>query len=302
MFSFPPPIRIARAFWRSCVNLVDDGGVVIASNVAMSLLLSLFPFLMFIASLVRLYGDQEIADATVDLVLGHWPADSAKPIAEQVGVLLAESPTEFFSISTLIVLILATNGIENARDGLNRAYKVREKRPFWWRRFQATLFVLVGAIGLIAVAFILVGTPLVWRFFETRLSWLDEFVFTFTIAQYGLAVVLLWAILLAFHKLLPDLKGHRRQMRWGIGLSIVAIIAGSKLFGFYLSTIANYTALYAGLAGMMIAIVYLYCLSTLLLWGAEFNTAYNELRDAEKADFEQKVSHNPKKVSHNKKT
>lgn len=258
--------------------------MVVASNVAMSLLLSLFPFLMFIVSLVRLYGDQEIADAAVNLVLGHWPANSARPIAEQVGVLLSESPTEFFSFSTLVVLILATNGIENARDGLNRAYKVREKRSFLWRRIQATVFVLGGAVGLIAVAFILVGTPLVWRFFETRLSWLDEFVFAFTIGQYGLAVILLWGILLAFHKLLPDMKGHKRQMRWGIGLTIIGILAGSKLFGLYLSTIANYTALYAGLAGMMIAIVYLYCLSALLLWGAEFNTAYNDLRDAEKTD------------------
>lgn len=281
----PPLHRIARAFWQSCVKLVDDGGVVIASNVAMSLLLSLFPFLMLIASMVRLYGDQEIAQAVVDLVLGHWPADSAKPIADQVAVLLSQSPTEFFSFSTLVVLVLATNGVENARDGLNRAYKVRETRSFFWRRAQATAFVVVGAIGLIAVAFILVGTPFLWRFLETRLSWLDEFVFSFTIAQYALAVFLLWAILLAMHKLLPDLKHHKRQMRWGIALTIVGILAGSKLFAWYLSTIANYTALYAGLAGMMIAIVYLYCLSTLILWGAEFNTAYTEMREAEKADL-----------------
>lgn len=281
----PPIRRIGRAFWQSCVKLVEDGGVVIASNVALSLLLSLFPFLMLIASLVRLYGEPEIAEAVVELVLGHWPADSAKPIADQIAILLSQSPTEFFSFSTLVVLVLATNGVENLRDGLNRAYKVRETRSFVYRRIEATLFIIVGAIGLIFVAFVLVGTPFAWRFLETRLSWLDQFVFSFTIAQYALAVFLLWAILLALHKLLPDLRHHKRQMRWGIGLTIIGIIAGSKLFALYLSTIANYTALYAGLAGMMIAIVYLYCLSTLILWGAEFNTAFTEMRDAEKAEL-----------------
>ena len=105
----PSLSRLARAFWLSCVKLVDDGGVVIASNVALSLLLSIFPFLMLIASLVRLYGSPELAQQVVDLVLGHWPADSAKPIADQVAILLAQSPTEFFSFSTLIVLILAAN-------------------------------------------------------------------------------------------------------------------------------------------------------------------------------------------------
>lgn len=273
--------RILSAFWNSIVKLTYDGGLAIASNVALSLLLSLFPFLMLIAALVRLYGDPTLAGEVVELVLGHWPGDSAKPIADQVAILLAQSPTEFFSFSTLIVLILATNGVENARDGLNRAYKVQETRSFFWRRLQATLFVLGGALGLIAVAFVLVGTPFIWAFLATRLPVLAEQGWTFTLVQYGLAIVLLWLILLAFHKWLPDMKRSRRQMRWGILLTIVAIIVGSKLFALYLQTMANYTALYAGLASMMIAIVYLYCISVLILWGAEFNTAFNELRDGE---------------------
>ncbi len=270
---------ILRAFWNSIVKLTYDGGLAIASNVALSLLLSLFPFLMLIAALVRLYGDPSLAGEVVELVLGHWPGDSAKPIADQVAILLAQSPTEFFSLSTLIVLILATNGVENARDGLNRAYKVKETRSFFWRRLQATLFVLGGALGLIAVAFVLVGTPFIWTFLAERLPVLAGQGWTFTLVQYGLAIVLLWLILLAFHKWLPDMKRSRRQMRWGIVLTIVAIIMGSQLFALYLQTMANYTALYAGLASMMIAIVYLYCISVLILWGAEFNTAFNELRD-----------------------
>ena len=168
---------------------------------------------------------------------------------------------------------------------MNRAYKVPETRGFFWRRFEAALFVLVGSVGLIAVAFILVGTPFVWRFLLTGLPWVDDFAYTVTLAQYGVATFLLWVILLALHKILPDLKEQRRQMRWGIFLTLIGIIVGSKLFAFYLSSIANYTALYAGLAGMMIAIVYLYCFSVLILWGAEFNTAITELRDEEKAEL-----------------
>ncbi|MEL6750744.1 MAG: YihY/virulence factor BrkB family protein [Pseudomonadota bacterium] len=280
----PPAVRIAKAFWVACVKLVYDGGVVIASNVAMSLLLSIFPFLMLIASLMRYYGSPEIAEMVVDLVLGHWPADSAKPIADQISVLLAQSPTEFFSFSTLVVLALATNGIENLRDGLNRAYKVRETRSFLWRRVEAVVFVAVGAIGLIASALLLVAAPGVWDFLQSRIEFLVPYRVAFQFGQYGLAVVMLWAILLALHKLLPDMKGEKRNMRWGIALTILGIFAGSKLFAFYLSTFANYTALYAGLAGMMIAIVYLYCLSVLLLFGAEFNTAFTDLRNAEKAE------------------
>lgn len=280
----PPVVRICKAAWVASVKLVYDGGVVIASNVAMSLLLSIFPFLMLIASLMRYYGSPEVAQLVVELLLGHWPENSAKPIEEQINVLLAQSPSEFFSFSTIVVLALATNGIESLRDGLNRAYRVRETRSFLRRRAEAVVFVLVGAMGLIGTGFLLIAAPAFWSFLEARIDFLIPYRVAFQTGQYALAVFMLLAVLLAFHKLLPDMKGEKRNMRWGIALTVVGIFAGSKLFGFYLSTFANYTALYAGLAGMMVAIVYLYCLSVLLLFGAEFNTVFTEMRKTEKAD------------------
>ncbi|MEP5181624.1 MAG: YihY/virulence factor BrkB family protein [Rhizobiaceae bacterium] len=270
------------SFYRATVKLIDDGGLAIASNVALSLLLSLFPFLMLIASLVRLYGDPSMAEQIVFLMLGSWPGDSAAAITEQVRVLLSENPGEFFSISTLVALVLATNGIESARDGLNRAYKVTERRSFLWRRLQGVIFVLLGAVALIASNIVLVGAPFVWNLMVTRLEWLQEFSLLFGLLQYGLPLVLLGASLFAFHRILPDMKGRRRSMVWGILLTLVGIAAGSNLFGLYLQYIANYTALYAGLAGVMVAIVYLYGLSVLLLFGAEFNTALVEVGEEAK--------------------
>ncbi|MEP1208350.1 MAG: YihY/virulence factor BrkB family protein [Rhizobiaceae bacterium] len=273
---------VLTSFYRATVKLIDDGGLAIASNVALSLLLSLFPFLMLIASLVRLYGDPSMAEQIVFLMLGSWPGDSAAAITEQVRVLLSENPGEFFSISTLVALVLATNGIESARDGLNRAYKVTERRSFLWRRLQGVIFVLLGAVALIASNIVLVGAPFVWNLMVTRLEWLQEFSLLFGLLQYGLPLVLLGASLFAFHRILPDMKGRRRSMVWGILLTLVGIAAGSNLFGLYLQYIANYTALYAGLAGVMVAIVYLYGLSVLLLFGAEFNTALVEVGEEAK--------------------
>ena len=77
---------IFLSFYRATVKLVDDGGLAIASNVALSLLLALFPFLMLIASLVRLYGDPSMAQQIVVLILGSWPGDSADAIIGHAGI------------------------------------------------------------------------------------------------------------------------------------------------------------------------------------------------------------------------
>ena len=141
---------------------------------------------------------------------------------------------------------------------------------------------LLGAVALIASNIILVGAPFVWSFLLARLDWLSEFSVMFRLIQFGLPLALLWATLYAFHRFLPDLKGHRRALASGILITLVGIALGSNLFGLYLQYIANYTAVYAGLAGIMVAIVYLYGLSILLLFGAEFNTALVEVREETK--------------------
>ena len=264
--------------WNAINRLTNDGGLANAGNIALSLLLSLFPFMLLIATLANIWGDPKLLESVLQLVFSHWPAGSAGPIAEQVKVVLGQASGKLFSFSTLIALVLATNGVESARDGLNRAYKLTENRNFAWRRLQGSLFVLIGAIGLMVAAFILVGTPLVWSFLVSKFDTLQQFSFTVGLIQYGLAAGILILILFCFHYFLPAGKHHFGDLVWGITVTILGIFIGSKLFAFYLQTFANYTALYAGLGGVMIAIVYLYCLSVLILFGAEFNASLSEYK------------------------
>jgi len=271
-------LGILTIFWNAINRLTNDGGLANAGNIALSLLLSLFPFMLLIATLANIWGDPKLLESVLQLVFSHWPAGSAGPIAEQVKVVLGQASGKLFSFSTLIALVLATNGVESARDGLNRAYKLTENRNFAWRRLQGCLFVIIGAIGLMVAAFILVGTPLVWSFLVSKFETLQQFSFTVGLVQYGLAAGILILILFCFHYFLPAGKHHFGDLVWGITITILGIFIGSKLFAFYLQTFANYTALYAGLGGVMIAIVYLYCLSALILFGAEFNASLSEYK------------------------
>jgi membrane protein len=65
----------------------------------------------------------------------------------------------------------------------------------------------------------------------------------------------------------------------GIVLCIVLWWAVSRGFGLYLSSFATYSVTYAGLAGIMSTLVYLYLMSAIFVLGAEFN---GQLMDARK--------------------
>ncbi len=265
-------------FWKAIESLVYDGGLANAGNLALSLLLSLFPFMILLAAILNFWGEPELLAQILTLVFDHWPAGSAQPIAEQMKVVLEQARGQLLTIGNLIALVLATNGIESARDGLNRAYGFTETRNYLWRRVQGTGFIVGAVVALIVSAIILVGTPVAWQFLVTRLDWLAAFGFSVGLVQYGVAFFLLWFALFSFHYFLPDGGLKFGDVIWGILVSIAGIIIGSAGFAYYLKNFANYTNLYAGLAGVMIAIVYLYYLSVLILFGAEFNAALRKWR------------------------
>ena len=269
-------MAVVIIFWRAIEKFIEDGGPAIASHLALSLLLSLFPFLILTATVIGVWGDEALVEQVIHLIFDNWPAETAKPLADQVTAVIRQSQGDVFSLSSVVALYLASNGVEAAREGLNLAYKVKETRHWAWRRVQGFVFVIVGASALIGAALALVAAPFGWAFAVSRFPALAEFSFSFAVLRYGLALSLLTLALFAFHRFLPATHLPFRRMVWGVAFTVFAIIVGSSLFGTYLKEIANYSALYAGLAGTMVTIIYLYVLSLLIVFGGDLNTAIAE--------------------------
>jgi len=151
--------RIAiDAVWR----FNDDDGWAIASHIALSALMSLFPFLIVVTALAAFFGSKELADETARLMLEAWPKEVAEPIAGEIRDVLTNLRTDVLTFGVLAAVYFSTSGIDSLRIGLNRAYGVKEPRPWWWLRLESIGYVLVGAGALLAFSFLIVLWPLLW--------------------------------------------------------------------------------------------------------------------------------------------
>ncbi len=81
------------------------------------------------------------------------------------------------------------------------------------------------------------------------------------------------------HVWLPAGRPHWRQLWPGIIGTLIAWIVSAWIFAIYLGGFANYAATYAGLAGVVTAIFFLYVVAALMIFGAEFNAALGRLRE-----------------------
>src|SRR3954453_20662495 len=254
--------------------LADDGGAT-ASHIALSTLMALFPFLIVLTSLAGFFGSKELADQAASLLLQTWPKQVADSLSSEVHDVLTTTRSDILTIGAALALYFASNGVEALRVALNRAYAVAEPRRWYWLRLESIGYTLVAAVTALAMAFLIVLGPLIIEAVRRHIPVVIETnEKLLNLARYGITVTALIVALIILHTWLP--AGRRRflQILPGIVFTFIASIVSGTVFGQYLARFANnYVTMYAGLASVVIALVFLYFLAAIFVYGGELNAA-----------------------------
>jgi membrane protein len=273
-------VAIKRVLYDALGHFNTDDGWAMASHLAITALMALFPFLIFATTLASFLGAQAFADTAVHLVFDTWPSQIAKPIAREVLNVLTVQRTDLLTYGVVLAAFFASNGIEALRTSLNRAYRVVETRGIIYRRAQSLLFVLIATAGFLAISVLLVLAPLLARLAESQFEWIKPYIGTFTLWRYVIASTVIVGGLFAVHFWLPAGKRRLVSIVPGILFTLVGWLIGSTMFGTYIDHFSSYVTTYAGLASIMIAIVFLYIISAIFILGGEFNAAISRYLEA----------------------
>ncbi len=255
-------------------RFIAHDGWAIASHLALSILMSLFPFLLVLTALAGLFGSADLADEAARLLLEAWPREVAGPIAGEIRNVLTGFRRDVLLAGAALALYFASSGVEALRIGLNRAYETYEWRSWWITRLESMGFVVAGALALIAFAFLIVLFPIIWRGLLSLAPWLEPMGATVSLVRLALASSIVAVALFIAHRLLPAGQVPWRLMWPGLLFTLVFWLVGGLIFGAYLDSFSSaYVTTYAGLATAMIALVFLYLLAAIFLLGAELNGA-----------------------------
>jgi membrane protein len=244
----------------------------IASHIALSVLMSLFPFLILVTALASLAGSGSLADEAADIILEAWPREIAEPIAQEVHTILTVRRSGVLTVGAVLAVYFASSGVESLRVGLNRAYGLRETRPWWFTRLESIVFVLGGAFVMLAFAVLVVFGPLVWRGIVHWIPALARFSDIVDFLRVGVATILIIVALLLAHKFIPAGRRNFASVLPGVTITLFLWILGGIGFGWYLDHYPGaYASTYGGLATAMVALVFLYTLAAIFLFGGEYN-------------------------------
>jgi membrane protein len=271
-------LRLLRICLRIVVEAVQkfiaDDSWAIASHIALTILMALFPFLIVITALAGFFGSRELADAAVQLLFEAWPPQVAKPLAREIHAVLTGAPSGALTFGVVFAVYFASSGIESLRIGLNRAYGLTETRMFWLLRLESIGYVLIGAVALLSLAFPVVLAPLILEMIARYTEWNVPSGWLITVGRYPVASFALIIALVLVHLWLPAGRRRLTEIAPGVIATLLMWLVTGELFGRYLARFAyTYSATYAGLASVMIALVFLYWTACIFIYGAELNAA-----------------------------
>ena len=99
-------------------HFIADDGWAIASHIALSTLMALFPFLIVVTALAGFFfGSKELADEAARILLEAWPKEVAGPIALDVAGVLTDTRGDVLTFGLLFALYFASTAWKACASG-----------------------------------------------------------------------------------------------------------------------------------------------------------------------------------------
>jgi membrane protein len=264
-------VGFGQVFWRAILRFQAQNDWAMSSHVALSMMFAIFPFTIFVLAVAGMVSSDIASEDLVYLVFGSWPEPIAGPIEKEVRAVLNQGGTQTITLGAILTVYFASNGVEAMRVAITEQYSAHDPRSFWRTRCISVIFVLAGTVLVVFAALVFGVVPLYIDLTSERVPEFVKSLFMSNLLRSIMMMSLLLFAVFACHAWLPGVRRSDRTILPGVIVTILLWILSAKFLAYYITKIATYSLTYAGLAGVMSALIFLYLMSAILIFGAGFN-------------------------------
>ncbi len=259
---------------KELVNHINEADVMgLSAQLAYFFLLSVFPFLLF---LVTLLGYFPIDDrAFMEFIEAYLPNQVVAMIDSNLTSIMENRSGSLLSVGIIGTLWSASNGFNAISKSFNKAYRVEENRSFLLNRLVA-LGLMLGLLLMIAIALLLsvFGKLIGEQLFS--LIGLNDYLNAWNITRWIATSLTFFVALLLLYKLAPNEKVLFRHAIWGAIFATIFWQLTSLGFSFYVNTLGNYSATYGSLGTVIILMFWFYLFGIIITTGGVINAYIKE--------------------------
>lgn len=252
------------------VKVNNDDIFALGAQLAYYLMLSFFPFLIFLMTVV---GFSRLNSADILEGLRTILPNNVFSLIDTTVVELVDTQNAgLLGASIILTIWSASSGFRAVIKGLNKAYNVKDSRSFIKRSFVAIIFTLALVIIIVLTLAMLVFGELIGKYLLTILPFKEVIISIWNLSRYLIVIFMMIWIFACMYRYTPAKKIPWREVYPGAIISTLGWIIVSLGFSYYINNIANYSRLYGSVGAVFVLMTWLYITSMILILGAEFNS------------------------------
>jgi membrane protein len=259
-------------------RLLENNGLALAGQLAYLFILFLFPFLIFLLTLVGIVvNDPEtILKDLARRMESFWPQETIELIRGYLDRTAKSTSLATFISSVLFTLGVGSAAAEAISNAANRFYGVQETRPFWKVRGVAILLIFGFTLMIVALTFMVLSPqtgaylqealvlPQIFLRFWMLLGWLLTF----------LAVTLALDVL---YYLAPNADIPFRWVTPGGFMAAILLLVANQIMRLLIADVFHYDQLYGQLGAGIVLLTWLYVIGLVVLIGIQMNAVLAQM-------------------------
>ena len=262
---------VLRKTWH---EFTEDQCTDLAAALTYYAVLAVFPAALALVSLLGVFGQADKSVQTVVDTLNPLVSEQMLGTIEPALRQIAQSDSAGLALvlGVLVALWSASGYVGAFGRAMNRIYEIDEGRPFWKLRPIMLLLTLIAVLlAAVALLMLIVSGP-VAESIGNVLGIGDTALTIWSIVKWpilGLIVILVVGLL---YYTTPNVQ--QPKFRWisvGAAVAILIWVLASVGFAFYVANFSSYNKTYGSLAGVIVALLFLWITNLALLFGGELD-------------------------------
>ncbi|MBZ5591513.1 MAG: YihY/virulence factor BrkB family protein [Acidobacteriia bacterium] len=272
---------------RTLIAAIDDGCFVIAKGAAYSALLSFFPVLTSVATILVMTRAGFVWKTLSDALQTVLPPGTEQLVLAQFRARGQKSITLLF-VALLLALWAASGVIKSLLEGFHSAYRIPIGRSFFRETGVAIGLVFLAAIPMLGASVLVLFGNEVDRSM-LGISKLDPLLTRLAGVGHYISVIGRYVVAFASTVALTSILyfyGPNRRQKWsgvwrGAVLATVLWLLATKGFASYVRHIAHYNVMYGSIGASIALLVWMYLMAAIAIFGCEFNAEFERLSAAD---------------------
>ena len=258
----------------------DDDIFALGAQLAYYMVLSFIPFLMFLMTLV---GFSHLnSDAVLNLLSNVMPTEAFNLIQSTVIEIVDREQTGLLWISIALAIWVSSSGFKAVIKGLNKAYGVKETRPYIKLKLISMIYTILLALIVIATLFLFVFGDVIGDFFMKVLEHPEVIYYIWNILRYVVVILIMILFFMFLYNATPCVRLGWLEVIPGAVITTLGWISISYIFAYYVNNFSNYSRLYGSLGAVFMFMTWMFITSMILILGGEINAVLaekNRLKD-----------------------